>query len=138
MRAGSAETRYDFAFDRRYGPLLGLLRIRPDNSYVLVTDRALRVRFGPWEVVTSLDNVAEVQVTGPYAAIKAIGVRMSLADRGLTFGSSTRQGVCVRFRQPVGGGEPVGLLRHPALTVTVADCHGLATHLRQHLRTGPE
>jgi hypothetical protein len=43
---------------------------------------------------------------------------LSLADRGLTFGSSTRGGVCIQFRRPVGvlAGR---LLAHPALTVTV-------------------
>ncbi|MFG1948141.1 hypothetical protein [Nonomuraea sp. NPDC048826] len=138
-RRGSAvtmENRYDFAFDHRYARLLGLLGIRPDTSYVLVTDDALRVRFGRWEVATPLSNVTDVRVTGPYTAIKAIGVRMSLADRGLTFGSGTREGVCVRFREPVRGSDPLGLMRHPGLTVTVADCAGLADRLRRHATSG--
>ncbi|MDA0632124.1 hypothetical protein OUY22_01750 [Nonomuraea sp. MCN248] len=129
------QTRYDFAFDRRFGPWLGMLGVRPDNSHVLVTEEALRVRFGPWEVASPLSNVTDVSVTGPYSAIKAIGVRMSLADRGLTFGSDVREGVCVRFRQPVRGSEPLGLVRHPGLTVTVADCAALADRLRRLVRT---
>jgi hypothetical protein len=39
------------------------------------------------------------------------------------------RGLCITFREPVPGIEPTGTLRHPALTVTVADCHGLAAVL---------
>jgi hypothetical protein len=65
-----------------------------------------------------------VEVTGPFAAWKVLGARLSLADRGLTFGTVPSAGVCVSFRDPVSGIEPTGRLRHPNLTVTVAqpDC----------------
>ncbi|WP_439379514.1 hypothetical protein [Amycolatopsis lexingtonensis] len=81
----------------------------------------LRVRFGPWLVETPLDNIAGAEATGPFSPLRALGVRLSLADRGLTFGTTTRGGVCLRFREPVPGIEPWGVLRHPGLTVTVAE-----------------
>ncbi len=81
----------------------------------------LRVRLGPWLVTTPLSNLAGAEVVGPFSALRGLGVRLSLADRGLTFGTTTERGVCLRFREPVRGIDPWGLLRHPGLTVTVAE-----------------
>ncbi|WP_239155011.1 hypothetical protein [Amycolatopsis sp. FDAARGOS 1241] len=58
-------------------------------------------------------------MTGPFHAVRALGPRLSLADHGLTLGTSTARGVCIRFHHAVPGLDPFGLLRHPALTVTV-------------------
>ncbi|MCK2219380.1 hypothetical protein MF672_037125 [Actinomadura sp. ATCC 31491] len=128
--------RFGFAFDDRYRPLLRLLGIRPETCELTLTGEVLRVRFGPWLVLSPRGNVTGAELSGPYSPLKAIGVHLSLADRGLTFGSSTRQGVCVRFRRPVGGGEPLGLLRHPALTVTVEEPARLLDALRHPARRG--
>jgi hypothetical protein len=87
----------------------------------------LRVAFGPWEVVTPLTNVADAEVTGPYFWLKVIGpAHLSMRDRGLTFATNDRQGVCIRFREPVPGALPLPWLRHPALTITVEDAERLA------------
>ncbi|MEW9551038.1 hypothetical protein [Nonomuraea sp. NPDC050783] len=118
--------RFGFAFEDRYRPLLGLLGIRPGTCELTVDDDLLRVRFGRWLVLSPRRNVAGAELSGPYSPLKGIGVRVSLADRGLTFGSDTRQGVCIRFHRPVSGGEPLGVLRHPALTVTVEEPARLA------------
>ncbi|MFC4121909.1 hypothetical protein [Nonomuraea zeae] len=120
--SGDGESQwFGFAFEDRYRPLLSVLGIRPDTCRLTLTDELLRVRFGPWLVLSPRGNVAGAELSGPYSPLKVIGVRMSLADRGLTFGTSTAQGVCLRFRRPVSGSDPLGLLRHPALTVTVDD-----------------
>jgi hypothetical protein len=61
-----------------------------------------------------------VEITGPYSAVMTIGApHLSLADRGLTFASNADRGVCIRFAEPVRGIEALGIIRHPALTVTV-------------------
>ena len=79
---------------------------------------------------TPLDNVVTTQVTGPYQVAKVIGpAHLSLADRGLAFATNARLGLCIRFHEPVAGIDPLGRLRHPALTVTVADVEGLAAEL---------
>ena len=84
----------------------------------------LSARFGPWRLSTPLENVAGTEVTGPYQLLKVIGPpHLSLRDRGLTFATNRQRGVCIRFRRPV------GLLRHPSLTVTVADPDALARAL---------
>ncbi|MBE3014864.1 hypothetical protein IL992_37690 [Microbispora sp. NEAU-D428] len=130
--AGKPE-RFAFDFDPRFAPLLSVLGIRPDTAGVLVGPGTLRVRFGPWVIETPLANVSGVETTGPYSPFRAIGVHVSLADRGLTFATNARRGLCVRFHEPIRGGEPFGLLRHPGLTMTVADPAGLAEKLSRRL-----
>jgi hypothetical protein len=77
-------------------------------------------------------NLQEVRLTGPYRWHRAIGPRLSLADHGLTFGSTTARGVCLLFREPVPGIGPLGLIRHPNLTLTAADPERLAATVRRH------
>jgi len=84
-------------------------------------------RYGFWRLETEVANIAGTEVTGPYRLLTTIGpARLSLADRGLTFASNRRRGLCVRFHRPVAGLEPTGRLRHRGLTVTVADVDALA------------
>ncbi|MDQ7807951.1 hypothetical protein Q5425_29795 [Amycolatopsis sp. A133] len=98
-----------------------LRRLLGPRSGLELDAAGLRVRFGPWRVETPLSNLAGAEATGPYHALRVFGVRLSLADRGLTFGTTTRGGVCLRFREPVAGLDPWGRLRHPGLTVTVSE-----------------
>ncbi|MEV7099399.1 hypothetical protein AB0M80_41895 [Amycolatopsis sp. NPDC051045] len=102
-------------------PFPGLRRVLGPRSGLELDAGGLRVRFGPWLVETPLSNLAGAEAAGPYSALRVFGVRLSLADRGLTFGTTTRGGVCLRFREPVRGLDPWGLLRHPGLTVTVSE-----------------
>ena len=124
-------TRYDFHFDARYRPFLAALGVRPATAWVRVDDEHVLARFGPWRVSIGAQNIADVCPSGPYQAIKAIGTRLSRTDRGLTFGSTTRGGVCLLLREPVAGIEPFGAVRHPGLTLTVADREGFAAHCRR-------
>jgi len=95
-----------------------------------VADGRFRARFGRWTVDTPVDNVVGTQASGPYGRLRTIGpAHLSLADKGLTFASNRRRGLCIEFREPVAGLEPTGRLRHPGLTVTVADVDGLARAL---------
>ncbi|WP_103349027.1 hypothetical protein [Amycolatopsis sp. CA-128772] len=98
-----------------------LQRLLGPGSGLDLDAAGLRVRFGPWRVETPLANLAGAEATGPYSALRGLGVRLSLADRGLTFGTTTRGGVCLRFREPVAGIDPWGRIRHPGLTVTVSE-----------------
>ena len=117
--------RFAFEFDSRYTAALALMGVTPGRAYVEVGSDVLRARFGPAGVRTPLSNVVSAQLTGPYRAYRAIGIRMSLSDRGVTFGSTTAGGVCISFAEPVRGIDPAHWLRHPGLTVTVADREGL-------------
>ena len=76
---------------------------------------------------TEFSNITAVELTGPYRFHRTAGpARYSLADRGLTFATNGDRGVCITFREPIAGLEPTGRLLHPNLTLTVADCEGLA------------
>ena len=123
--------RFEFAFDPPTEAGLLLAGITRRNSSVVVDDQWFTARFGRWTVRTPLSNVVDASVGGPYRWWKAVGVRLSLGDKGLTFGSSTRSGVCVAFREPVRGLDPWGLVRHPGLTVTVARPEDLVAGLRR-------
>ena len=121
-----AAREFPFAFDPSYLRLARLFGVTPDSARVIVDDGELRARYGPWHVTTPCSNVAHAEVSGPYRFHTTAGpARLSLADRGLTFASNGRRGVCIIFREPVPGLVPTGHLRHPNLTVTVADCGGL-------------
>ena len=100
--------------------------VRPSTCDVRVGAGRLIARFGPWQVQTALDNIADVSITGPYTFVKTAGpAHLSLADRGLTFATNGDRGVCLAMVEPIRGIDPFGLLPHPNLTLTVADCDGL-------------
>ena len=113
--------RFEFECEGAVGRTATLLGLAA-HAYVEVDDTTFTARFGPWMVRTPLSNISGVSVTGPYSAWKVIGPpHLSFADRGLTFATNARQGLCIQFFEPVVGIEPTGTLRHPGLTVTVAD-----------------
>ena len=125
------DERFRFAFDDRFRPLLAMSGVVPATAFVsLERDGDLVARFGPWTCRTPLTNVVDATVTGPYRWWRAIGARLSFADRGATFGTTPARGVCLRFRVAVPALEPMGVLRHPGLTVTVADPEGFAARVR--------
>ena len=113
--------RFPFEFEPRYRRILWLLSVTPARSGVEIGDGSLRVRFGPWRMQTDVSNIRCAEETGPYQALRAIGPHISMADQGLSFGSTTRGGVCLLFHEPVPGRETLGLVKHPGLTVTVED-----------------
>lgn len=123
--------RFDFAFDPRYR-VAGLpFGITPATTSVEVGDGRLRVRFGPWRLDTTLENVSEVSTTGGYAFLRTAGpAHLSLTDRGVTFATNGERGVCVRFHEPVRAIDWTGRVRHPGATLTVADVDGLVAALR--------
>ena len=123
---------YPFRFDSRYR-ILGLpFGVTPSRAEVRLGAGWLLIRLGPWVVETPLANVTGAEVTGPYRLVKTVGpAHLSLADQGLTFATNPARGVCIRFAEPVGGMDALGVLRHPAVTVTVADVEGLQRRLTE-------
>ncbi|WP_433256471.1 hypothetical protein ACQPYK_17550 [Streptosporangium sp. CA-135522] len=118
--------RFGFAIDPTWRLPLRLIGVTPERAFALVENGGLTVRFGPWLLRTPVSNVAGTTMTGPYTAWKVIGPHLSLADRGVSFGTNTRRGVCVRFHTPVPALAPGGFLTHPGATLTLADSEGLA------------
>jgi len=124
-------TRYPFDFDAKYRLGLAALGVLPSTAWVEVDDERIVARFGPWGCTTAADNVIDVCPSGPYQAYRAIGARLSATDQGLTFGTTTRGGVCLLLREPVKGLDPLGKLKHPGVTLTVADPDAFAAHVRR-------
>jgi hypothetical protein len=118
----TTDERFRFAFDDRFRLPLAAAGITPATAFVTLTagDRFV-ARFGPWTCETPLGNVTSARRTGPYRWWRAIGTRLSFSDGGATFGSTAAGGVCLSFAEPVRALDAFGLLRHPGLTVTVAD-----------------
>ena len=125
-----SEQHFPFEFAPLYRLSSLAFGVTAHTSDIVVTDTELRVRFGPWRVRTPLDNISLLRLTGPYRYLKTAGpARLGLTDRGLTFATNSQRGVCLAFHEPITGMEPTGLLRHPNLTLTPADCTGLLTAL---------
>jgi hypothetical protein len=130
--------RFEFRFVPAYRRAARIFGVTPDRAWVAVHRDVLEARFGPWRLRTPLDNVANVEITGPYGFLKTAGpARLAVTDRGLTFATNGDRGVLIEFRVPVPGIEPLGVLRHPELTVTVADVESLAALLRTRAATRP-
>lgn len=121
---------FPFGFDPLFAVPARLLGIRSTTAWVDVDEERISARFGPWRVETTRANVAEAAITGPYSIPKTIGpAHLSLRDGGLTFATNQRAGVCISFKDPVRGIDPLGLVRHRGLTVTVEDPGALAALL---------
>jgi hypothetical protein len=121
--------RFEFAFAGPAGVLAAAFTVG-GRAFVDIEDDVLTVRYGPWTLATPVTNVSSASITGPYHLWKVAGPpHISLRDRGITFGTSTDRGVCIRFHHPVHAIEPMGVLRHPGVTVTVDDPEALVAAL---------
>ena len=120
-------TRFAFRFDPRYRQAARPFGITPERAWVEVDGGRLEARFGPWRLGTPLGNIKHVEITGPYRFIKTAGpARLGITDRGLTFATNGNRGVLITFLEALPAIEPLGVLRHPELTVTVEDVEELA------------
>jgi hypothetical protein len=122
----SREQRFPIRLGARSRPLLRLFGVaEPEDAFVVLSDDGLHARFGWGHAVTPIANIRSWRIEGPWAWITAIGIRMSIRHRDLSFAGSPRGGVRVDFVEPV----RVGPLRIPALYVGVEDLEGLAAAL---------
>lgn len=118
--------RFEFAFAAAYRLPAMLFGIRPRTAHVTVTDDELRVRFGPWRLVTPLANIATTEITGDFGWLKTAGPpHLSFSDRGVTFATNGERALCVTFLEPVAGIDPTRTIKHPGATLTVADPESL-------------
>lgn len=120
---------FGFDFDPRFRLVLAAVGATPTTSHVTVAPDRVLACLGPWSISVHPQDVREVTVTGPYHWYRGIGIRLSVSDRGLTFGTTYRHGVCLAFHAPVRG--PLPLLRHPNLTLTVSDPERFAASTRR-------
>jgi len=130
---------YAFATDHHLRPWSRLFLVHPEACVVHLDAQRLTIRFGRWSLTTPIANLATVDITGPYTWWKVAGpAHLSPSDRGVTFATTSRAGVCIAFHEPVASIEPFGALRHPNVTVTVADPPRFATDVRSAIASrGP-
>ncbi len=112
---------FPFAFEKRYAWMLKPLGVGPDNSAVTVTDDEIAVEFGRFGTRTPLSNISGIERSGDYKFYKAIGLRGSMVDSGVTFGTTTKAGVCLKFTERIPKVLPFPKDGHRGMTVTVAD-----------------
>lgn len=117
---------FPYRLDSRFRLLLRPLGV-DENDGVTLRDGSFVATFGRKRLETPLSNVSGAHATYDYQWWKAIGMRLSFADDGLTFGTATHGGVCVHFEQRVD--RVIGPKNHSALTVTVDDLDGLVDAL---------
>jgi hypothetical protein len=131
---GDSAGRFTFRFVPSYQAAARVFGVTPERAWVAIEPDELDVHFGPWRVRTPLANITGVEITGPYWFVKTAGpARLGITDRSLTFATNGDRGVCIAFASPVRGIDPFGVLRHPNLTVTVADVEGLASALERQI-----
>jgi hypothetical protein len=122
--------RFDFRFASAYRRAARPFGITPERAWVEVDDEQLIANYGPWRLRTPRSNITRVAITGPYRFYRTAGpARLGVTDAGLTFASNGDLGVLITFRKRVAAIDPLGLIRHPELTVTVTDVEGLARAL---------
>ena len=122
--------RHLFAFTTPYRLAALPFGVTPRSAWAEVASGVLRVGFGRWRLHTEVSNVAGVEESGDYAFLKTAGpAHLSLADRGITFATNPEKGLCITFDQAPRVEFPVGHLRCPAATVTVADPEALHAEL---------
>jgi hypothetical protein len=118
--------RFPIRLGRRSRPLLRIFGVRGvENAYVQLDGADLDAHFGFANVHVPLSNITSWRIEGPWRWITAIGVRMSIRHRDVTFGGSPKGGVRLDFKERV----TLGPIRMPALYVTVEDLEGLAAAL---------
>ena len=130
---------FRFEVDDALRPWSRLFLVHPEACSVRIEHGRLIVLFGRWSLTTPLTNIADVAITGPYTWWKVAGpAHLSLKDRGITFATTDKRGVCISFIEPVAAFEPSGVLRHPNVTVTVADVGEFVDALNTARSTLPE
>ena len=123
--------RFDFTWDPAYRRAARVFRVTPRTAWVDVDDEMVDAHFGPFRLRVPRSNLTGVAVTGPYRFVKTAGpARLGITDAGLTFATNGERGVLLSFHEKVRASGPTRFLRHPELTVTVADVDGLAAALR--------
>jgi hypothetical protein len=119
--------RFLIRLGRRSRPLLRLVfGAVPESAWADVGDGRLVIRFGRAEFRTELTNARRWRIEGPWRWITAIGIRMSVRHRDVSFAGSPHGGVRVDLRERV----RLGPFSVPAVYVGADDLDAFAGALR--------
>lgn len=120
---------FPYLLDKRWSALFLTLGVRDSDGVTVTAKGELVATYGRFKVTTTLDNVNHTEVTGPHRWYTAVGLRLSFADDGITFGTNHRKGLSIAFVKKVP--RVIGLRKHSTLWVSVADPEGLAKAIAQ-------
>ena len=90
---------FGYAIDRWYLPLLLPFGFKPSRDDVTLSDEALEATFGFFRIATARENITGAHISRGYRWWTAFGVRASMADDGLTFGTNHQAGVLHPLRR---------------------------------------
>lgn len=121
-----ADLFFPYERDDRWKLLLKPLGVSADDGVTVSAD-TMRATFGRFSVETPLGNVVGTSITGPHRWYTAVGLRLSFADDGVTFGTNHHRGLCIEFAEKVH--RVIGFRDHSSLWVSVADPEGLVAAL---------
>ena len=115
---------FPYRLDKRWSALFFALGVRDSDGVTVSAKGELVATFGRFKVATTLANIDHTAVTGPHRWYTAVGLRLSLTDDGVTFGTNHRNGLRIAFVKKVP--RVTGLRKHSTLWVSVANPEGLA------------
>ena len=115
---------FPYRFDKRWNALFFALGVDDKDGVNITRKGELTATFGRFKVKTKLDNIDHTLVTGPHRWYTAVGLRLSLTDDGLTFGTNHHKGLSIAFVEKIP--RVIGFKKHATLWVSVVDPEGLA------------
>lgn len=115
---------FPYQLDKRWAALFYALGVAGHDGVDVTDEGDLIATFGRYRVKTTLDNIDHTDITGPHRWYTAVGLRLSLTDDGLTFGTNHQKGLSIAFVDRVP--KVIGFRDHSMLWVSVADPEGLA------------
>ena len=120
---------FPYLRDTRWSALFLALGVRSADGVTVSAKGDLIATYGRFKVKTTLDNVDHTEITGPHRWYTAVGLRLSLSDDGITFGTNHHKGLSIAFVKMVP--RVIGFRKHSTLWVSVADPEGLAQAIAQ-------
>ena len=119
-----ATKHFPYKLDNRWRALFMVLGVTKKDG-VSITDKGeLIATFGRYQVKTTVQNIDHTEITGPHRWYTAVGLRLSFADDGVTFGTNHKKGLSIVFEKRIP--KVIGFKNHTMLWVSVADPEGLA------------
>ena len=115
---------FPYRFDKRWSALFFALGVKDKDGVSITGKGEFLATFGRFKVKTTLDNIDHTLITGPHRWYTAVGLRLSLTNDGLTFGTNHRKGLSIAFVDRIP--KVIGFRKHSTLWVSVADPEGLA------------
>ncbi len=118
---------FPYQLDKRWALLFLALGVKQGDGVTIYPNGDLIATYGRFKVKTTLDNIERTEITGPHRWYTAVGLRLSMTDDGITFGTNHYKGLSIAFVRKIP--RVIGLRKHSLLWVSVADPEGLAALL---------